>query len=321
MIAQLKTWPRGILVNEAHVTTRHTLKKGERLTTTIIEEASSENIVPAPLPLRIVYEDRDLMVIHKAAGVPVHPSQNHYDHTLANGLAWYFMQQGRPYICRIINRLDRDTSGLLIVAKHRLSAGILSGMVREHRIHREYLAIAEGQLPARGSICLPIARVPGSTIERQVNLTAGEYALTHFQVLGRTDCLSLVCLRLETGRTHQIRVHLSTVGHPLFGDFIYHPACRRELSENSSDSLSFQSHGWNSSRYSLLSRQIKRQALHSWRLSFHHPITGKLLYFISDMPEDMANLLPISLTEEVRQLPFSPASFFSFLRQPEPFSQ
>ena len=119
MIAQLKTWPRGILVNEAHVTTRHTLKKGERLTTTIIEEASSENIVPAPLPLRIVYEDRDLMVIHKAAGVPVHPSQNHYDHTLANGLAWYFMQQGRPYICRIINRLDRDTSGLLIAAKQR----------------------------------------------------------------------------------------------------------------------------------------------------------------------------------------------------------
>ena len=95
MIAQLKTWPRGILVNEAHVTTRHTLKKGERLTTTIIEEASSENIVPAPLPLRIVYEDRDLMVIHKAAGVPVHPSQNHYDHTLANaGLVFLCSRAG-----------------------------------------------------------------------------------------------------------------------------------------------------------------------------------------------------------------------------------
>ena len=170
-------------------------------------------------------------------------------------------------------------------------------------------------------MCAPIGRDPKNRLRRAVGGINAKRAVTHYRVEERFGDYTRIEAVLETGRTHQIRVHLSTVGHPLFGDFIYHPACRRELSENSSDSLSFQSHGWNSSRYSLLSRQIKRQALHSWRLSFHHPITGKLLYFISDMPEDMANLLPISLTEEVRQLPFSPASFFSFLRQPEPFSQ
>lgn len=262
IISHLKKTEHGILLNGKWAYTRDVMKLGDLLEIRLIEEASSENIVPSNLPLDIIYEDEDLLVINKASGVPIHPSQGNYDNTLANAVAYYYQQQNVPYTYRCINRLDRDTTGLLILAKHMYSASLLSNMVQNREIHREYLAIATGKTENCGTITAPIARVDGSTIEREVHDTNGEYACTHYRTLDYKDGYSLVSLKLETGRTHQIRVHMKHIGHPLPGDFLYHPD------------------------YSI----IGRQALHSYRLQFKHPITQKELEFIAPLPDDMKQI-------------------------------
>lgn len=239
------------------------LTVGDTLTLHLIEEESSENIVPTPLPLSIVYEDEDLLVINKTAGMPIHPSQGNYDNTLANACAYYFQEKGEPFTYRCINRLDRDTTGLLILARHAYSASLLSSMVARREIHREYRAIVTGLLPEESIVDAPIARADGSTIEREVNFETGETARTHYKCLAYKNGYSLASLKLETGRTHQIRVHMKYIGHPLPGDFLYNPD------------------------YSI----IDRQALHSYRLTFTHPITGVLMDFTAPLPEDM-NFFP-----------------------------
>ena len=172
IIQQLnKTWAR----------VRDILHTDDILTITLEEKTSSENIVASPLPLHIVYEDEDLMVINKPADMPIHPSQGNYDNTLANAVAYYYAQKGEPFTYRCINRLDRDTTGLLILAKHMYSASLLSDMVKNRKIHREYLAVAEGKTPSSGIIDAPIRRVDGSTIERQVDYEQGDYACTHYK--------------------------------------------------------------------------------------------------------------------------------------------
>lgn len=260
ILSHLRRTPLGILKNGEEARTISRLMSGDRLDICLREETSSETIVPADLPLTIVYEDEDLMVINKAAKVPVHPSQGNYDNTLANSLAYYFQTKGEAFVFRAVNRLDRDTTGLLLIAKHMLSGALLSAMVAEKSIRREYLAIACGETEEAGTIRLPIARKDGSTIERCVDFEHGESACTHYHRLSynpKYDC-SLVLLILETGRTHQIRVHMKAIGHPLPGDFLYHPDCRL----------------------------IDRQALHSYRLSFVHPITGKAMAFEAPVPND-----------------------------------
>lgn len=261
LIVHLRKTELGITVNGSLAYTTHRLKDGETLMIRLVETESSENIVPVPMELNIVYEDEDLLVVNKAAGVPIHPSQGNFDCTLANGIAWYYKQKGEPYVYRAINRLDRDTTGLLILARHQLSAGILSQMVQKRTIHRQYLAVADGILDHAGTITAPIARVDGSTIERCVDMARGEYACTHYHpvFVNRQKQCSLISLKLETGRTHQIRVHMKHIGHPLFGDFLYNPDYRF----------------------------IRRQSLHSHRLSFSHPLTGKLLEFEAPLPDDM----------------------------------
>lgn len=263
IITHLKRTENGILLNGVWGRVRDILHTNDVLTINLIETESSENIVPANLPLNIVYEDEDILVINKAADTPIHPSQGNYDNTLANAVAYYFEQKGEPFIYRCINRLDRDTTGLLILAKHMYSASILSDMVKNREIHREYLAIATGIVPPEGTIVAPIARVDGSTIERCVNEKAGEYACTHYKTLLTKNGYSLVSLKLETGRTHQIRVHMKHIGYPLPGDFLYNPD------------------------YSV----IKRQALHSHKLNFVHPITKKPMEFVADLPEDMKKII------------------------------
>lgn len=259
IITHLKRTEHGILRNGEWGRVRDILYTGDFLTITLIETEGSENIVPSPLPLDIVYEDEDLMIINKAANMPIHPSQGNYDNTLANAVCHYYQQKGEPFIYRCINRLDRDTTGLLILAKHMYSASLLSSMVQHREIHREYLAIATGIVPDCGIITAPIARVDGSTIEREVNEETGEYACTHYRTLAHKDGYSLVSLKLETGRTHQIRVHMKHIGHPLPGDFLYNPDYR----------------------------VIKRQALHSHKLSFPHPITQEWMEFTAPLPNDM----------------------------------
>ena len=211
-----------------------------------------------------MYEDEDIIVINKPAGMPIHPSLNNYTNSMANALAWYYQEQGKPFIFRCCNRLDRDTSGLTVVAKHLVSGNILSDMVRRRDIHREYLAIVRGHVsPEAGTINAPLARKPGTIIERTVDWEQGETAITHYRLVEERNGHSLVSLRLETGRTHQIRIHMKYLGYPLIGDYLYNPDME----------------------------YIGRQALHSHRLSFTHPITGKPMEFTAPLPKDMEKVL------------------------------
>lgn len=260
LLRQLKETEDGLLRNGQPTFTTVALKAGDRIRVRLLEKAEgSEAIMPAPLPFEIVYEDEDLLVVNKPADMPIHPSFQNHGNTLADALTWHYQQHGEDFVYRCINRLDRDTTGLLIVAKHLLSASILSDMVGKREIHREYLAIVEGIPPENGTISAPIGRKKGSAILREVNFETGESAVTHFARLETRNGLSLVSLKLETGRTHQIRVHMGYIGCPLIGDYLYYPECSR----------------------------ISRQALHSHRLSFLHPITGKALSFTAPLPEDM----------------------------------
>lgn len=256
ILTHLKQTGDNILKNGKPVYTSEKLAMGDVLTVILPEEASSEKILPVPMKLSIVYEDEDILVLDKPADMPIHPSVNNHENTLANGILWYYRQQGIPFVYRCINRLDRDTTGLLIIAKHMLSAAILADMLKKREIHREYLAISRGKVPEEGVIDAPIARKEGSVIERCVDFQRGERAVTHYRTLDYKNGYSLVSLKLETGRTHQIRVHMKYLGFPLVGDYLYYPD------------------------YSLLDHQ----ALHSYRLEFMHPITGKHMEFTAAPP-------------------------------------
>lgn len=198
LIRAIKEDTEGIRLNGEPVLARTLLTPGDQLAIRITETKFSENIVPSDLPLSIVYEDPDLLVINKPAGMPIHPSQGNYDNTLANACAWYFKEKGEPFVYRCINRLDRDTTGLLIIARHLYSASLLSAMMARREIHREYLALATGIVPEDGIITAPIARKEGSTIERMVDFKHGEYACTHYRRLSITNTdpvYSLVALK------------------------------------------------------------------------------------------------------------------------------
>lgn len=263
-LAEIKRMPKSVLVNGEHYYMKQELNTGDHLSIHICETKCSEKIPPVQIPLDIVYEDEDIIVINKQAGMPIHPSLNNYTNSMANALAWYYQEQGKPFIFRCCNRLDRDTSGLTVVAKHLVSGNILSDMVRRRDIHREYLAIVRGHVsPEAGTINAPLARKPGTIIERTVDWEQGETAITHYRLIEERNGHSLVSLRLETGRTHQIRIHMKYLGYPLIGDYLYNPDME----------------------------YIGRQALHSHRLSFTHPITGKPMEFTAPLPKDMEKVL------------------------------
>lgn len=263
-LSTIKRMPESILVNGVHYYMKQTLKAGDRLLVRIQETESSRNIPPVCAPLSIVYEDEDLIVVNKPAGMPIHPSLNNYTNSLANALAWYYQQQRKPFIFRCCNRLDRDTSGLTVVAKHLVSGNILSTMTKKKEVRREYLAVVRGHIvPESGTISAPLARKGGTIIERVVDFDRGEPAVTHYHLIREANGHSLVSLQLETGRTHQIRIHLKHLGFPLVGDYLYNPDME----------------------------YISRQALHSFRLSFPHPITGEVMDFTAPLPEDMENIL------------------------------
>lgn len=264
IIIHLKKTEHGILQNGEWAYVRTPLVPGDVLKITLLEESASEHILPVPMEPDIVYEDEDLLVVNKPFDMPVHPSIHNYDNTLANGMAYYFQQKGETFIFRCINRLDRDTTGLLILAKNALSASILSNDMKARKIHRTYQAVVSRiPVPASGTIDAPIARKEDSAIERCVDFEKGEPAVTHYRTLETKENLALVELSLETGRTHQIRVHMQHMGCPLLGDYLYNPD------------------------FTL----INRVSLHSYSLSFVHPITGQSMYFCAPLPKDMAGLL------------------------------
>ena len=265
VFVQLKKTPESVLLNGIWAYMRTKLSAGYELFIRLEESTSSAHILPVSMPLSICYEDEDILAVNKPAQMPVHPSLNHYDHTLANAVCGYYNDQEIPYTFRCVNRLDRDTTGLTLIAKHMLSSAILSTAAARREISREYIAIASGKTPESGTIDAPIGRVAGSTIKRQIDFENGERAITHYRRLAYHDGLSLLSLHLETGRTHQIRVHLKSIGHPLIGDFLYNPT----------------------------DTTIKRQALHSYRLTFSHPITGESFVLTAPLPDDMHCLFPI----------------------------
>ena len=263
-LSEIKRMPKSILVNGVHYYMRQELSTGDHLQVRICETQNSEKIPPMKLPLDIIYEDEDLLVLNKPAGMPIHPSLNNYTNSMANALAYYFQSQGKPFIFRCCNRLDRDTSGLTIVSKHLVSGSILSDMTKYREVHREYLAIARGSVtPSEGTIQAPLGRKEGTIIERTVDWEHGEDAVTHYKVVKEANGHSLVSLRLETGRTHQIRIHMKYLGYPLIGDYLYNPDME----------------------------YMTRQALHSHHMEFTHPITGEHMSFTAPLPEDMARVM------------------------------
>lgn len=253
---------------------RHRVRTGERITVRLPQNLES-NVVPEPVPLAIVYEDPHLLVLDKPPGMLVHPARHEQSGTLANGVAHHLLAQGLPSAAGPVTRLDRDTSGLVLFAKHPHAHHRLSRDLETRTVARRYIAVVHGRLaPDDGTVDAPILKA-GATSSLRVVDPAGQRALTHYRVLARISPLpellhgaTLVELCLETGRTHQIRVHMAYLGHPLVGDRMY--------GAPEEDGVPW---------------LPARQALHAYRLELRHPMTGDELRFASSPPPDLAPLI------------------------------
>ena len=265
LLRQLKVTEQGILLDGVRVTVRQRVRPGQVLSVMREPDSGRERRVePREGPLDIVYEDADLMILNKPAGLAVHPSPGHYDgDTLGNRVVWHLARGGEAPTFRAINRLDRGTSGLMTCAKNKLAAQRLEELLAQKGIRRTYHAVCEGtSLPEHGVIDLPIGRAEGRGIQRQVRAD-GQRAVTHYRVLAEQNGRTLLAIQLDTGRTHQIRVHFSHLGHPLCGDFMY----GRELPG------------------------MAGFALHSCAITLTQPTTGRALAFSAPDPALFARLL------------------------------
>lgn len=243
--------------------TRNNINIGDKLIIDLNYKEDNSNIIPKEMNLDIIYEDNWLLVINKPAGITIHPSILHFDNSLSNGVRFYFDKIGLNKKIRPVNRLDKDTSGLVIFAKCEYIQECLSLQMKEGIFEKEYLCLVSGTFNQKaGTINLPIARKEGSIMERCID-EKGKQAITHYKVLKEFENYSLVQCTLETGRTHQIRLHMTTVGHPLLGDTLYGTS----------------------------SPLISRQALHSYKIKFIHPITKKELELTAKIPQDIKNCI------------------------------
>ena len=269
VIRRIKWLEDGITVDGRRVTVRYRVSEGETLAVRLTDPTSAEQPIPTEGPLDILYEDEDMVVINKQPGVLIHPSHGHFDDTIGNYLMWHWQQSGEESGFHPVHRLDKGTTGLLIVAKHSHGQEKLKTQLHTGAFRRRYLAVCEGiPQPTEGIIDAPIGMVDGSLMQREIR-PDGQTARTHYHVLSTHGSRTLVELELETGRTHQIRVHMAHIGHPLTGDFLYGTE-DKEL--------------------------IFRPALHSWQVEITHPITGKAFTFTAPLPEDIQALL---LTKEI----------------------
>ncbi len=266
LLTYLRHHENTLFLNHEAVFTNHPIQKSDILEAIFIDEIPSVTIVPNPMDLDILFEDEDILVINKPPFLPIQPSIGHYEYTLGNGVAAYYAAQGIPFVYRCVNRLDRNTSGLVIIAKNMASSAILYDEMKCRRIHRTYLTVVHGQIQEAGTIDAPIKRRTASLIERCVDLEQGQRAVTHYTPISFNPDNHTTALQvhLETGRTHQIRVHMAYIHHPVVGDSLY---------------------GDTQSDY------ITRQALHSLKLEFMHPITRAMMHFTAPLPADIKSLL------------------------------
>lgn len=264
VIRRVKWLDDGILLDGMRVTTACRPAAGQVLSVRVADPDGQGDMVPTPGPLDIVYEDGDLLVLNKAPGVLIHPGPGHYSDTLCNYIAWYYKKAGIAADVHPVQRLDKGTSGLLVVAKHPHAQEKLKEQLHTADFFREYLAVCDGcPQPRSGVIDAPLGPKPGSLVEQMVR-PDGKPARTRYGVVLEREGRSLLRLVLDTGRTHQIRVHMAHIGHPLTGDFLY-----------------------GTEDHSLISRP----ALHSARLSLRHPVTGEPMAWEQPLPEDMARLV------------------------------
>ncbi len=269
IISFLKKKPDGILLNGTHATVRNKVLYDDVLCINYQdeEEPFDANIItPTDLPFEIVYQDDDIILVNKPFNMPTHPSHNHQKDTLANALAYMCRVIGSPFVFRPVNRLDKDTSGLVLVAKNKLAAYRLSEAMKAGEIHKSYLAVLCGKIsPEIGELRGFMQRDPDSKMLRRLcskEDTGAMLALTKYKKIVSNDMFSLVVAAPITGRTHQLRLQFSAFGHPICGDTMYgYPY-----------------------------EHMGRQALHAFRISFPHPLTQKRLRFSVPLPEDVSRL-------------------------------
>ena len=271
-LTRLKYTEGGITVNGESVTVRRVLRAGETLVLDVGDKPTaegSENVIPRRLPLSIVYEDREILLADKPAGMPTHPTHGHLDDTLANALAFRAGTRGIPFVFRPANRLDRNTSGLVLTANDCITSGRLFEQMRSGKIRKTYIAVTCGvPSPREGVIDAPIARADVGTLMRVVDETGalgGQTAVTEYRTVRTSPDgkYALVILRPRTGRTHQLRVHMAYLGCPLLGDFLYGEE----------------------------TPILPRHALHAARLEFDHPADGRHIVAEAPLPDDMAAVI------------------------------
>ncbi len=257
LITKLKQSPDGILLNGEHARTIDLMKGGDVLEINLPEDKKESISIPVKMPLDIIYEDDDILVLNKPPMLAVHESHNHLGDTLSNAVAFHLQKEGKPSVFRAVGRLDKGTSGLMVCALNRYAAARLSG-----KIYKEYFAIATGVFEGEGTIDAPIYRPDPILTLRTVD-ERGERAVTHWKAVKSDGENTLLRIHLETGRTHQIRVHFASLGAPLVGDTMYGKPDKR----------------------------ICHQALHCCKCKFTHPVNERELEFFRDMPDDMKSII------------------------------
>ena len=251
----------GLMVNDQTVRLNSLVKEGDLIRVNFQDD--DQPVIPQDIPLNILFEDEHILVVNKPFNMLVHPLSHHVLNTLANGVIYHWQLQGHNSKFRSVSRLDKDTSGAILIAKSSYICHQLSGQMKNGMCRREYLAVAHNRITMdSGIIDFPIGRLYDDSLIFGVT-SQGKEAITHFTVIQRFASGSLVKLRLETGRTHQIRVHMRHFGHPLMGDDLY------------GGSLDL----------------IHRQALHSWHLEFNHPVTKEHMQLEAPLPADMTSLI------------------------------
>lgn len=301
LLSRLKLTEQGIMLNGTRVYISVKVQAGDTVEIRM-EQERSEDILPQPMHLDIIYEDEHLLVLNKAAGTIVHPTHGHYTDTLANGVVYYWQQLGWNYRFRAIHRLDQETSGVLAIAKNPYIHQHISEQMIAGTVDKRYLALVHGvPEPTEGNIDGPIDRDPKEP-HRRIVTPDGYPSLTRYQVRERYRSASLIELKLETGRTHQIRVHMSSIGCPLIGDKMYRHLVYNTLSQVEY-SLDPQARSQQQRPdlvfITTLDQRIDRQALHAELLTFVHPITGDTMSFRAPLPEDM-KLLQKRIDEEIQ---------------------